>query len=72
MLHGPGLGVQHPVADSVSFQWYRCADSATARSSQGATAVNYMLTDQDVGKYLCVAVTGPQRVGLQDARLHRP
>lgn len=53
----------NPAATSASWQWYRCVGVGNCEKLQGATAVNYEITDQDVGKYLCVAVTGHNASG---------
>ncbi len=48
---------------STSFQWFRCVGVGNCDKLEGATGINYTIVDQDVGKYLCVAVTGQNPSG---------
>ena len=48
---------------STSFQWFRCVGVGNCDKLEGATGINYTIIDQDVGKYLCVAVTGQNPSG---------
>jgi hypothetical protein len=63
LLTAQGWVFNNPPADSTSWQWYRCLGVGNCEKLQGATGVNYTLTDQDVGKYVCVAVTGHNASG---------
>ncbi|MBE2316476.1 hypothetical protein DVA67_010850 [Solirubrobacter sp. CPCC 204708] len=53
----------NPNATSVSWQWYRCVGVNNCEKLQGADEINYTLTDQDVGKYLCFKATGHNASG---------
>ncbi len=46
-----------------TFQWYRCVSAADCKAIAGATAVDYILTDEDVTQRLCVTVTGKNGSG---------
>lgn len=55
----------NPAATSTSFQWFHCVTAGNCTKIEGATGQNYVLTDRDVTKRLCVAVTGTNASGAK-------
>ena len=63
VLTAQNWAFNNPAATSTTFQWYRCVGMGNCEKLQGSAAMNYTIIDQDVGKHLCVAVTGHNGAG---------